>query len=1694
MHNKMAKQVMRCRMAGVLALAMFINMILVKPIYAEIPLSPAVEDTETIENATETGEGEGESDGEPKLSGAYDDTWLGDWDYSVNDSDRKVFLQKYKAKTHKNITVSGSITLNGNPYEVKFNEDASEMFKNHMEINTLDLSEIDTENVTNMSGMFWGCRDMTTLNLTGFKTQNVTNMSYMFAGCSSLAYFTVTHFRTDKVTDMSYMFNTCRGITSLDLRGFDTSSVTDMHCMFAESRYLTSISMDTISTNNVTNMWGMFTNCTGLTRLDVTKFDTTKVTNMQRMFEGCQRLESIDVTRFKTNAVTDMSYMFFDCEALTSLDVSNFNTSNVTNMKHMFYYCKELKNLDLSKFSTGNVTDMYGMFMNCKKIENINLAGFNTSAVTDMQAMFSGCEKLESIDVSSFNTSKVTIMQGMFGSCYSLKNLDLSNFDMGKVTNAGNLLGWFYQSSLERIKTPKNLHVEVSLPGEFYDESVGYETTYNTLPKDQSSSKTYVRLIDITGISVSPNKLSLTIGETAALSANVLPKNAMKKDLTYTWSSDKPSIASVDSHGRVTGIAEGSATVKALASNGMVASCTVSVSSSSIPVERVVVTPANKTIGIRETFKLSAVVSPSNATDKSVTWTSNSPTIATVDASGSVTGVTEGSATITAKSANNKVSACEITVSGNPFIPVTGIVVKPKSKTIGVRETFDLDVTVYPTNATDKRLIYQSDKPSVASADSNGRVKGYSAGAAVITVKSLNGWMGMCIVTVNKTTIPAESISVTPSTKTIVEGDTLSLTAVVSPANTTNKSLTWVSNKPSVATVDNNGTVTGVSEGTAEITVKTVNNKTATCEVTVTRGNTTWQNDWNYTLDGTGAIILNKYTGTNEPNLVISRFVRINDTVYNKVKLSSNCQYMFENHDELETIDLSNVDTSDVTLMGGMFENCSNLTSINLAGLDTRKVTNMGGMFSGCKKLVDLEVSGLNTENVTWMGSMFYNCSSLNYLDLTSFNTSKVTNMEGMFYGCRALMILDVSHFDTGNVVNMANMFSFCENMPELDLSNFDMSKVTSNSLMLTGMSKLNTIETPRNVKISIALPNEFVERNAASVVKYTELPKNLDYSKTLISDTEVESISLNLTKKTISINEVFLLSANTAPVKAPVTWDSNIPAVATVDDYGNVKGVAKGTAIITARTSNGKTATCVVTVTDETVIPVKSISVTPKNKSIAINETFRITANVLPENATDKSVTWSSSKPSVASVDKEGKVTGLSEGKTIISAKAADKSAVCVVTVSDNKVNPRSESGLDPQIIKVVDVDDPKVTSYTAELVKGQKYTLGGGLWSTSNPQTVTVNKKSGVVTAKKTGIATIRNSATNSVYYMTVFEPMISAKTASVFVGSSVRVSIKNTGDMPVTWMSADIHKVYAIRDSKDDAKGIITGVSKGKTKVYAYVNGKAYPITVNVVDQAGTKKLSNYDSIRINAFQTYSLQYPRGVFKPSKVISWADTAGLLWRRDINGNWTDHTQAVTITKSGKVIGNTATDGKPIIARGTDVNGNSVTLEINVEAIPVRTDIYMNVGQAIVLKHSFVRSIQRLRWDYDNKYIGIADPGKVKVKIKGFAMGEETVLCRYQDVIYNTVVHVENPAVVTDSRMSRPKPSVYNYTLALRKGETYDIGMSGVYQDVLWKSNNNSRAFVDEYGRITARGVGKANLTTKVNGRKLKISVVVTE
>ena len=237
---------------------------------------------------------------------------------------------------------------------------------------------------TSLNRFFYNLTKLKTITgLEYLNTENVTDMGYMFYGCSALTSLDVTHFNTAKVTNMSYMFSSCVALTSLDVTKFNTANVTDMSGMFSGCKTLTSLDVSKFNTVNVTNMNYMFVRCSRLTSLDVTNFNTEKVTNMRGMFFGCVALTSLDVTKFNTEKVTIMGGMFSGCKALTSLDVTKFNTEKVTIMGGMFSGCQALTTIYASdKFVTGQVTDGSNMFSNCT-----NLKGFidckNNSDKTD---------------------------------------------------------------------------------------------------------------------------------------------------------------------------------------------------------------------------------------------------------------------------------------------------------------------------------------------------------------------------------------------------------------------------------------------------------------------------------------------------------------------------------------------------------------------------------------------------------------------------------------------------------------------------------------------------------------------------------------------------------------------------------------------------------------------------------------------------------------------------------------------------------------------------------------------------------------------------------------------------------------------------------------------------------------------------------------------------------------------------------------------------------------------------------------------------------------------------------------------------------------------------------------------------------------------------------------------------------------
>ena len=262
---------------------------------------------------------------------------------------------------------------------------------------------------------------------------------------------------------------------------------------------------------------------------------------------------------------------------------------------------------------------------------------------------------------------------------------------------------------------------------------------------DQDDDKDII----VTSVSLDNTSLSLEIGESYTLVVTVSPSNATDKSIT--WSSTNSSVAAV-SDGKVTAKSEGTTTITAEAHNGKTASCTVTVNEPAPEVIEVTSVSLNKTsltLEIGESETLTATVLPSNATDKSVTWTSSDQAVATV-VNGKITAVGSGIATITATASNGKKASCTITViePAPEVIEVTSVSLNKTSLTLEIGESETLTATVMPSNATDKSVTWTSSDLSVATVE-DGKVTAIGSGIATITATTSNGKMAICRVTVN---------------------------------------------------------------------------------------------------------------------------------------------------------------------------------------------------------------------------------------------------------------------------------------------------------------------------------------------------------------------------------------------------------------------------------------------------------------------------------------------------------------------------------------------------------------------------------------------------------------------------------------------------------------------------------------------------------------------------------------------------------------------------------------------------------------------------------------------------------------------------------------------------------------------------------------------------------------------------------
>ena len=392
---------------------------------------------------------------------------------------------------------------------------------------------------------------------------------------------------------------------------------------------------------------------------------------------------------------------------------------------------------------------------------------------------------------------------------------------------AGNVLpsgGVYWSSSDATVAT-------VSPSGVVTARKVGTAQIAATLQGKSAVATLTVAPTPAAAVLLSPSELRLTVGQQGDLNATVVDANgAALSGRVVTWRSSSASIAVVDSTGHVTAIAPGATSISA-SSEGK--SITAAVTVSAIAVASVRLTPTSVSLVEGQSAQLTADARDASGqvlSGRTITWSSSSPSIATVSSSGQVIAIAAGSATITAAS-EGRTATSAVTVAKRP---VSSLVVSPLQLSLlpGQNTKLSALVTDADGNVLSGRTVnFSSANTAIATVANDGTVTAAAAGSTTIAVTS-EGKTASVAVTVAPT--PAASIRVAPATVNVFVESTAKLTATVLDANggSLDRPVSWSSGAPTVASVAKDGTVTGVSVGTAVI-LASVEGRVGTATVTV---------------------------------------------------------------------------------------------------------------------------------------------------------------------------------------------------------------------------------------------------------------------------------------------------------------------------------------------------------------------------------------------------------------------------------------------------------------------------------------------------------------------------------------------------------------------------------------------------------------------------------------------------------------------------------------------------------------------------------------------------------------------------------------------------------------------------------------------------------------------------------------------
>ena len=765
------------------------------------------------------------------------------------------------------------------------------------------------------------------------------------------------------------------------------------------------------------------------------------------------------------------------------------------------------------------------------------------------------------------------------------------------------------------------------------------------------------QVINVENIELVENNISIKRGTSGKITARVLPENASNKTLTYQ--SDNGNV-SIDSNGNITGESVGNSVITITSSNGKIAYCSVTVLDDVVKVTAIDLNPKQVEIKALESKELSAQISPSNATERELIWESSNSQVVSVS-NGKITGISAGEAVITVKTKDGQVSESSKIIVKPNTIEVSELKLANTQVPIKLGNSYNLQVEVIPSNATDKKLTYTSNNDNIT-VDSTGLIKANKVGNSIITIKSNNGKSVTCNVSITESEIEVESISLNTSTLNMNAGDSKQIIATINPNNATKRTLSWQSSNTNVATVSN-GLIVAKGSGQATITVKSGNGKSAVVKVNVVvpvtsltitgeskikiGDNTTYKTEITPN-NATNKSITWSSSNANVATVDSSGKVTAKGVGTTKITAKSSNGIIAEKTITIEAKEVSvstiKIVPENITLELGHTETVNLAIQYTPSNATSKSIKNFT---SSNTKVATVDSNGKVTAK--GVGNAIITATSANGKQSTC---KVVVNPNSRIPTGITLNYTGTQELDEGSTLTLRSTLTPSTAVDTLTWKSSNTKVATVNNGVVNAISAGTT---------TITVTSSNAKVKAEVTIKVNAKPKII----------EVTEISLNKSTASLNINETLTLTATIKPSNAmdkSVYWSSSNTNVATVDANGNIYAISPGTAIITASTNNGKTASCTVTVKSPN--QVDSVNLNYATATIDMGKTLELKAQLLPTTVTNKTIIWTSSDSNIATVDANGKVTGINPGSVSITATVDQKSASCTVTVAKDQIH----------------------------------------------------------------------------------------------------------------------------------------------------------------------------------------------------------------------------------------------------------------------------------------------------------------------------------------------------------------------------------------------------------------------------------------